>query len=151
MEQQNERIAYHEFHTVNPLLLREVLETGIVLECSCSRFDPVPNGRRGGRSRLRQSQSDAQQWEAELSNGGPQTTVCRVAGQAGARRSLRCHGILESQLAGVPATVRQSASESQPSSGFTDCLRLCCPVIPDAEVQTSALLEQGISRKWQGS
>jgi hypothetical protein len=45
VEQQNQRISHHEFHPVYSLLLREVLETGIVLERWCSRFDPGLKGR----------------------------------------------------------------------------------------------------------
>ena len=45
VKQQNERIPDHEFHSGNSLLLGEVLETGIVLEHSCSRLDPGLKGR----------------------------------------------------------------------------------------------------------
>jgi hypothetical protein len=40
VEQQNECVCRHEFHPVDSLLLGEVLETGIVLEHACPRFDP---------------------------------------------------------------------------------------------------------------
>jgi hypothetical protein len=52
VEQQKERISYYEFHPVDPLFLREVLEKSSVLERSRSLFDPGLEWRRSGRSRL---------------------------------------------------------------------------------------------------
>jgi len=40
LRQEHDCISHKEFHPVEPLLLSEVLETGIVLERSRSRFDP---------------------------------------------------------------------------------------------------------------
>src|SRR5580692_10611296 len=90
VEQHEQHIAGYELDELLALLLRQLLQPGIILERAREIADPRLKSPRLGRRRLCVDRPRAQQQERS-EDSAPQTTAGRTIGSSGIRKPPRCH------------------------------------------------------------